>query len=88
MRLIKFNDIIVNLDNIVMIKGFKGNGESIDVYLYPTNKERIYLGECKNENDYKEFSQVVYEGLLSQFPDEVISVDNICKDDDELWSNY
>lgn len=71
-----------------MIKGFKGEGESIDVYLYPIDKDRIYLGECENQNAYKEFSQALYEGLLSQFPNEVVSVNNTCEDDDELWSNY
>lgn len=87
MRLIKIDNIIMNLDNIVMIKGFKGDGGCIDVYIYPTNKERIYLGECENQNAYEQFNQALYKGLLSQFPDEVVSVNNICEDD-ELWSNY
>ena len=85
MRLVKISDVIVNMDKVVMIKGKSTSSDTINVYIYTTDNQQIYLGECQNKSSYGEFVQELYEGLLSQFPDDVVSIyNNSC--DDELWS--
>ena len=77
---------MVNLDEVAMMKGIKNQSgsETIDVYLYTKSGERIYFGECENRQFYQDFVDMLYEALVVQFPEEVVSV----KDDEnrELWS--
>lgn len=80
-RLIKFDNVIANMDEVVMIKG--KNSGTVSVYVYTTTGDDIYLGECENRSDYEQFVQTLYDGLLGQFPDEVVSFNTY---DDELWS--
>ena len=89
MRLIRFNDVIVNLDKIILIKGQDTSEGTVKVYAY-IQSDYYYIGECRNREDYQKFIGYVYSRLEDEFPNEVVPMygGNICEDDDELWSNY
>lgn len=89
MRLIKFNDAIVNLDKVIMLKGHDTSEGTVKVYAY-TQSDYYYIGECRNKRDYQKFIDCVYSRLEDEFPNEVVPMyeGNICDGDEELWSNY
>lgn len=84
MRLIKVNDIILNMDNIVVIKGSKlGEDYSggVDVYAYSAD-QRIYLGHCDSQEDYQQWIDALYEEFNDRFLNKVIITND---EDEELW---
>lgn len=71
-----------------MIKGQNDSDGTVKVYAY-TQSDYFYIGECRNREDYQKFIECVYSKLEDEFPNEVVPGygDDICEDDDELWSN-
>ena len=69
MRLIKLNDVIVNLDKIKLIKGESSCGDKkVSIYI-----DNIYIGQCKSVEDYRVWLQSLYEIIQSDYPAEVVS---------------
>ena len=84
MRLIKINDVILNMDNIAMIRGSKVGedyGGGIDVYVYSAG-QKFYLGKCDSEEEYQQWVDMVYAGFSEQFLGETVTIDD---EDRELW---
>ena len=82
MRLIKINDIILNMDNIAVIKGKYIANNKVNVYAYTVDQE-IWLDICDNREDYQQLINAVYEDFGDNFMGEIISVDDDEKE--ELW---
>ena len=72
MRLVKVNDIILNMDRISIIEGSR-TGDKIYVYAYTDGSHCVKLGRCESESDYQRFMDILYEELQDKFEDEVIS---------------
>ena len=69
MRLIKIKDLILNMDNIAVIKGDiigEDYGGGIKVYAYSSG-QKIYLGKCDSEEEYQEWIDAAYAGFSEQF---------------------
>lgn len=81
MRLVKINDIILNMDNIAIIKGKDADSGRVNVYAYTVEQE-IWLGVCDSRGDYQQLINAVYKDFGDSFMGEIISVDN---DEEELW---
>ena len=81
MRLIKINNIVLNLDRIVVIKGQRIDYDRIKVYAYTDTANSIVLGECENEDDYEKWLDAVYSELGQTFKGEIVPIE----DDEELW---
>lgn len=84
MRLVKINDIILNMDNIAVIKGNrvgKDYGGGIDVYVYSAG-QKIGLGHCNSQEDYQKWVDAVYTEFGEHFLGETIKSDD---DEEELW---
>lgn len=90
MRLVKVNDIILNMDRIAVIKG-RRRGESygggVAVYAYVDSSNYVELGVCENEDDYEKFMSALYHGVQEIFIGEVVPRDDYIKEEDldELW---
>ena len=90
MRLVKVNDIILNMDRIAVIKG-RRRGESygggVAVYAYVDSSNYVELGVCENEDDYEKFMNALYHGVQEIFIGEVVPRDDYIKEEDldELW---
>ncbi len=85
MRLIRFNDVVINLDKVIMIKGSDTSDGTVKVYAY-TQGDYYYIGECNNRTDYQKFIVGAYDLLENKFPNEVVPMyGDICEDTDELW---
>ena len=81
MRLVKINDIILNMDNVAVIKGKDtGDGEVI-VYAY-TVKQEICLGICRSREEYQQLINIVYKELGESFVGEMVYIEN---NEKELW---
>ena len=90
MRLVKVNDIILNMDRIAVIKGrnrSKDYGGGVAVYAYVDSSNYVELGVCENEDDYEKFMSALYHGMQETFIDEVVPRDDYIKEEDldELW---
>lgn len=81
MRLVKINDIILNMDNIAVIKGKDTGNGKVNVYAYTADQE-IWLGICENREDYQQWITALYREFSEQFFGEIVSIDN---EDKELW---
>ena len=81
MRLVKINDVILNMDNIAVIKGKDIANDKVNVYAYTTNQE-IWLGICDSREDYQQWVDALYGKFSEHFLGEVVSVDD---DEEELW---
>ena len=88
MRLVKVNDIILNMDRIAVIKG-RTRGESygggVAVYAYVDSSSYVELGVCENTEDYEKFMSALYHGIQETFIDEVVPRDDYTENLDELW---
>ncbi len=82
MRLVKINDIILNMDNIAIIKGKDTGNNKVNVYAYTADQE-IWLGICDNRENYRQWVDSVYAEFSEQFLCEIVSVDD--DEDEELW---
>ena len=84
MRLVKINDIILNMDKIAVIRGRIGSSEyggGIAVYAYVNSSNYVELGRCETEEDYEEFMSALYKELEDSFVHEAIPMD----EEPELW---
>ena len=83
MKLVKINDIILNMNNVVAIKGEDScSDDDVNVYAY-TESDRIFLGVCKSRQDYKELIDAVYANFGNAFAGEIFDED---ENEKELWS--
>lgn len=85
MRLVKINDIILNMEHITLIKGrdkynLDDKYEGVDVYAYTPYGKEIYLGRCENREDYKTVIDSVYKDFGEYFAGEIVE-----EEDEELW---
>ena len=88
MRLVKVNDIILNMDRIAVIKGrnrSKEYGGGVAVYAYVDSSNYVELGICETEDDYEQFMKALYHGMQETFNDEVVPRDDYTGDLEELW---
>ena len=88
MRLVKVNDIILNMDRIAVIKGrnrSKDYGGGVSVYAYVDSSSYVELGVCETEEDYEEFMGELYHGVQKAFVGEVVPRDDYAVDLEELW---
>ena len=84
MRLVKINDIILNMDNIAVIRGIRAGadyGGGVDVYAYSAG-QKIGLGHCDSQEDYQQWVDAVYGELGEHFLGETIKLDD---EEEELW---
>lgn len=81
MRLVKINDIILNMDRIAVIKGKDADGHRVNVYAYAEGQE-IWLGICENRETYQELIDGIYQNFGESFIGEIVYT----KDDEELWT--
>ena len=81
MRLVKINDIILNMDNIAVIKGKDIADNEVSVYAYTVDQE-IWLGICDNREDYQQLINAVYEDFGDNFMGEIVYTED---DEEELW---
>lgn len=87
MRLVKVNDIILNMDRIAVIKGrpvSSDYGGGVAVYAYVDSSNYVELGRCEMKEDYEEFMSALYRGFQETFIEEVIPRDEE-PDLEELW---
>ena len=90
MRLVKVNDIILNMDRIAVIKG-RTRGESygggVAVYAYVDSSNYVELGVCETEDDYEKFMSALYHGVQEIFIGEVVPRDDYTNEEEleELW---
>lgn len=85
MRLVKINDVILNMDNIAVIRSSrvgKDYGGGVDVYAYSAG-QKICLGHCDSQEDYQQWVDAVYGEFGEQFLGETIKSDD--DDGEELW---
>lgn len=90
MRLVKINDIILNLDRIVVIKGepsYEIDDDNdrlrwVNVKAYVESGNSVLLGRCNTQEDYQELVNTLYKEFSEQFIGDVIIEDD---DEKELW---
>lgn len=88
MRLVKVNDIILNMDRIAVIKGrhrSEDYGGGVSVYAYIDSSNYVELGVCETEEDYEKFMSALYHGIQETFVNDVIPRDDYTIDLEELW---
>lgn len=88
MRLIKVNDVILNMDRIAVIRGRNRSqdyGGGVSVYAYLDSSNYVDLGVCETQEDYEKFMSALYYGIQEHFVDEVVPRDDYIGDLDELW---
>lgn len=85
MRLVKVNDIILNMDRVVVIKGRPRSGGGVSVYAYTDNSNYVELGVCETQEDYERFMGALYHGIQENFVGEVVPRDDYTIDLEELW---
>ena len=87
MRLVKVNDIILNMDRIAVIKGrtvSSDYGGSVAVYAFVDSSNYVELGRCESQEDYEKFMSALYSELEESFVHEAIPRDEE-PDLEELW---
>ena len=88
MRLVKVNDVILNMDRIAVIKGRNRSqdfGGGVSVYAYVDSSNYVELGVCESQEDYEKFMSALYHGIQETFIDEVVPRDDYTEDLEELW---
>lgn len=85
MRLVKVNDIILNMEHIVLIKGqdkydIEDNYMGVNVFAYTPYGKEIFLGRCENREDYKTLVESVYKDFGEYFAGEIVE-----EEEEELW---
>ena len=85
MRLVKICNVLVNLDNVAMIRSSPDPGQRPSVYVYTTGGEKLFLGRCEDMEDYQEFVNTLYDIAGDSWPGE--TADDAIEDDNdkELW---
>ena len=85
MRLVKIDNVILNLDNIVMIKGYKMDNDTVEVYAY-TQDTKHYVGVCESTEDYNDFMEAFYQGMVKNWCGETYRYKTEDEDENkELW---
>lgn len=79
MRLVKINDVILNINNIAVIKGKDTGNGKVNVYAYTASQE-IWLGICDNREDYRQMISEVYQEFGNAFAGEIVE-----EEEEELW---
>ena len=89
MRLVKINDIILNMDRIAVIRGkvrSKDYGGGVSVFAYVDSSSYVELGVCETQEDYEKFMSALYHGIQETFIEEVVPRDDYTEEDlEELW---
>lgn len=90
MRLVKIDNVILNMDNVVMLKGHRMDNGKVEVYAY-TQDTRHYVGVCDNVEDYNEFIGAFYKGMEKNWRGELCERKGKHKNEDEdedkeLWT--
>ena len=84
MRLVKIDNVILNMDNIVMLKGHRRDSSKVDVYAY-TQDTKHFVGVCESIEDYNDFMDTFYHGMEKNWCGEIgKSKDE--NEDKELWT--
>lgn len=86
MKLVKINDIIINMDKVKSIRGVNSYNEEKGNYVavYVDDEK---LGTCDTREEYKEFIDGLYEELFHAFPHDVVRPEKDEDNDEELWQN-
>lgn len=85
MRLVKINNIILNMDNIAVIRGDrvgKDYGGGVNVYAYSAS-QKIGLGHCDSQEEYQRWINAVYTEFGEHFLGEIVVDDD--EEEEELW---
>ena len=90
MRLVKVNDIILNMDRIAVIRGrarSQDYGGGVSVYAYVDSSNYVELGVCETQEDYEKFMSALYHGIQETFIEEVVPRDDYTNEEEleELW---
>lgn len=86
MRLVKIDNVVLNIDNIVMLKGHRLDNSEIEVYAYTQNTKH-YVGVCDSIEDYNEFIDAFYKAMEKDWPSEISKHKDENDDEDkELWT--
>ena len=86
MRLVKIDNVILNMDNIVMTKGFRMDNGKVEVYAY-TQDTKHYVGVCESTEDYNDFMEAFYQGMVKNWCGETCEGKSKNEDEDkELWT--
>ena len=88
MRLVKINDIVLNMDRIAVIKSrprSRDYGGGVYVYAYIDSSSYVELGVCETEEDYEKFMSALYHEVQETFEGEVVPIDDYIEDLEELW---
>lgn len=85
MRLVKINGMVLNLDQIVVIKGedcynAKNELEYVKVRAYTESANSVVLGCCEDREGYRRLINAVYESCGKAFPHEIVY-----DEEKELW---
>lgn len=86
MKLVKINDVIVNMDKVKTIMGSNSYNEERGNYVavYIDNEK---LGTCNSREEYKEFIDDLYKELFHAFPHDVMRPKEDEDNDEELWQD-
>ena len=85
MRLVKIDNVILNMDNIVMIKGHRLDSGTVEVYAY-TQDTKHYVGVCESTEDYNDFMEMFYQGMVKNWLGETYRYKTEDEDENkELW---
>jgi hypothetical protein len=83
MRLVKINDVILNMDNIAVIRGKDTGNGKVNVYAYTAGQE-IWLGICEDREDYRQLISTVYREFGESFMGEIVYTEDD-DEEEELW---
>ena len=85
MRLVKIDNVILNMDNIVMMKGHRLDSGTVEVYAY-TQDTKHYVGVCESTEDYNDFMEMFYQGMVKIWLGETYRYKTEDEDENkELW---
>lgn len=85
MRLVKIDNVVLNMDNIAMIKGHRLDSGTVEVYAY-TQDTRHYVGVCESTEDYNDFMEAFYQGMVKNWLGETYRYKTEDEDENkELW---
>lgn len=84
MRLVKINDVILNMDNIAVIKGKDTGNSKVNVYVYTASQE-IWLGICGSREEYRQLIREIYREFGESFMGEIVYTEDDDEEDEELW---
>lgn len=84
MRLVKINDVILNMDNIAVIKGKDTGNGKVNVYAYTAGQE-IWLGICDHRENYRQLIREIYREFGESFMGEIVYTEDEDDEEEELW---